>query len=184
MNLDTQILYWIQESMYSPAMTSLMKFITHLSSGGLFEIAVCLILLIRKETRNAGWVMLIALALDAVLVNAVIKPIVNRPRPYEALGLPILISPPSGSSFPSGHTSIAFTMAASMLLTLKSRTGRVLSWIAVAFACVTGLTRLYFFVHYPSDVLAGAVIGILCAAAAVPIFKKVNALIEERRNRP
>lgn len=164
--LDTRILLWLHDTLESPFMNSFMIFITKLSNGGMIWILLCVLLLCFKKTRKMGLYLGIALILDSVLVNLILKPIFMRVRPYQALGLSILIKAPSGTSFPSGHSSIAFTGATSFLLLAKSKSMKEGGWVLEVLAFLTAISRIYLLVHYPSDVLVGALIGVACAYLA------------------
>lgn len=161
--LDTRILLWLHGTLESPFMNTFMIFITRLSNGGLIWILLCLGLLCFKKTRKIGLYLAVALIIDSVLVNLILKPIFMRVRPYQALGLSILIKAPSGTSFPSGHSSIAFTGATTFLLLAKDRHMKEAGWALEVLAFLTAVSRMYLLVHYPSDVLVGALIGIGCA---------------------
>lgn len=161
--VDTRILLWLHDTFESPLMNSFMVFITRLSNGGMIWILLCLGLICFKKTRKVGLYLALALIVDSVLVNLVLKPIFMRVRPYQALGLSILIKAPSGTSFPSGHSSIAFTGATTILLLAKDRHMKEAGWALEILAVLTAFSRMYLLVHYPSDVLVGALIGIGCA---------------------
>lgn len=164
--LDTRILLWLHDTLASPFMNGFMIFITKLSNGGMIWILLCVLLLCSKKTRKMGLYLGIALIIDSVLVNLILKPIFMRVRPYQALGLSILIKAPGGTSFPSGHSSIAFTGATSFLLLAKSKPMKEGGWVLEVLAFLTAVSRMYLLVHYPSDVLVGALIGIGCAYLA------------------
>lgn len=139
--------------------------------GGIFLlIGICLLIFGRGPRRRAGMVILAALLLVLIVVDLGLKPLVHRPRPFQVLGMHMLIGPvPSGYSFPSGHTAAAFAGAVAWLMTAaRTRLGRILP---IAFALCVGWSRIYLGAHWPSDVLAGALVGALLgylAARFVP----------------
>lgn len=147
-----------------------MAFITNLDEKGFIWLLICALLIAWKPTRRTGLACLLALALVTLLANCVIKPLVTRPRPYVALGLPLLIPPPSGTSFPSAHAASSFAAATVLFLRFKGWPGRA----AMALAAAIGFTRIFFTVHYFSDVAAGAVLGILCALFVLRWFPPEN----------
>lgn len=147
-----------------------MAFITNLDEKGFIWLLICALLIAWKPTRRTGLACLLALALVTLLANCVIKPLVTRPRPYVALGLPLLIPPPSGTSFPSAHAASSFAAATVLFLRFKGWPG----WAAMALAAAIGFTRIFFTVHYFSDVAAGAVLGILCALFVLRWFPSEN----------
>ena len=132
--------------------------------GNLGEIWIFLALLIclnrDKRMKRIGYTALVAIGIQAILVNLVMKPLIMRVRPYELYQVALYIKPPHGTSFPSGHTATAFAFAA-VLFHTKYRTWKEVMVLAI----MMGITRLYFYVHFPTDVLAGAIIGWLVGYA-------------------
>ena len=167
MNADTTLLLAIHDTMSSAFMDHFMVFVTSLTNGGFIWILLGVILFFIPRTRPMGIAVLLAIALDSILVNLVIKPIVMRPRPYQALDLSILIADPSGSSFPSGHSSVAFAAASAYCLTSNTKFEKRFRWFLLFWAALTAFSRLYLLVHYPSDVIAGALIGVVVAPLAI-----------------
>lgn len=135
---------------------------------GAVWVAVALTLCMMPKWRRAGAGMLLALVLAHLLGNVFLKNLVARPRPYVAYpGISLKIPPLNEFSFPSGHTITAFAAVFSLprsLGTLK----RSLAILAVAIAC----SRLYLFMHYPSDVLGGALLGMIIgySVTCIPWF--------------
>ena len=131
-------------------------------------ILLAVVLLARKSTRKLGTAVAISLVLDLILCNLLLKPIVARPRPFTFRPeLTLLVKAPRDFSFPSGHTAASFA-AASALLFSKHK-----SWIpAMVLAAAIALSRLYLYVHYPSDVLAGVAVGFLCGFFGAILAKK------------
>ena len=106
--------------------------------------------------------MAASLLLYLIVGDFCLKPFFSRPRPCDVNpDMLTLVSRPSGWSFPSGHSASAFAAAASLVFQ-KNRLGPY----AVALAVFIGLSRLYLYVHYPTDVLAGALIGTALGYAA------------------
>ncbi|MEG2119545.1 MAG: phosphatase PAP2 family protein, partial [Pseudoflavonifractor sp.] len=122
-----------------------------------------------RRTRKAGILALAALALGGLCTNVVLKHLVGRERPWLSVaGLTHLIIENDPLSFPSGHTCAAFAAACIWAKALPKR------WMGVAAilaAVMMGFSRLYLGVHFPSDVLAGMLVGILCAAAVWQVCK-------------
>lgn len=167
--LDAGILLWVQDHLRGPVQDTLVRLYSSLGDAGLLWIGLCAVLLLFRATRKAGAVGLLALLCSLLAVNLTIKPLVDRVRPYEVVeGLRPLLRPLDEQSFPSGHTSAAFAAACAWLPCLPRRW---MKWGALALAVLMGLSRLYMGIHYPSDVLAGAAIGALCAWAAHLLYR-------------
>lgn len=163
LNLDGGFLLFLQDSVRNPILNSIMIFITSLGDGGIIWIAATIALLIPKKTRKVGIMSAVALLGSLLINNNLIKNIVQRPRPYVTFtDLQIIIPQPSEFSFPSGHTSSSFASAAVFYRHLPKKFGVP----AVLLAALIGFSRLYVGVHYPTDVLAGAVMGILLSYMA------------------
>lgn len=164
--LDIQVLTELRELFCTPWLDTPMKLISGLGNNGFLWIAIGAVLLIlgnrTKPWRQWGAVLLGSLALNAVLCNIVLKPLVARTRPYDLLGYTVLVPPLSDFSFPSGHTSAAFAGAA-VIYAMHRRWGIA----AYLFAILMGFSRLYLGVHFPADVLAGALLGWAAARAVI-----------------
>lgn len=172
--IDADILYWIHASLSSGAMDAVMKAVTMSGNYAAVWLIVSAVLILRKPTRNAGTVMILALVAGHVLNDYVIKEIVARPRPFvEDPSIVLIIDPPGGYSFASGHTVKAFA-AAFALFIYERKWGSV----ALCYAALMGFSRMYLCIHYPSDVVAGAFIGIFCALLVYYIMKNVDKRFE------
>lgn len=167
-NLDLALLDLIQKHIAGQALDALVPMITHLGDGGLIWIAITLVLLLFKPSRKYGVAMAVALILDLILCNLILKPLVARPRPYTFREVSLLIPRPGDHSFPSGHTASSFA-AAGALLFMKAR-GRI---PALLMALLIGLSRLYLYVHYPTDVLGGILLGLACGFVASWLTKRL-----------
>ena len=163
LNLDGGILLFIQEYIRNPILNPIVVFITSLGDEGLIWIAATVLLLIPKKTRKIGVMSGLALLGSLIINNNIIKNIVARPRPYTRLeDLTILIPKPGEYSFPSGHTSSSFAAGVVFFRNLPKKWGVP----ALVLAILIGLSRMYVGVHYPTDVLAGMIVGTLLAIGA------------------
>ena len=168
--LDGAVLLWIQEVLRLPVLDGFMTLFTQLGNAGLVWVGISLALLLVPRTRRMGFWALVALLLGLLCTNVVLKHLVGRPRPYTAVeGLVPLLLSGDPNSFPSGHTCAAFAAGLAWAGTCSARWARV---AAVVSAVCMGLSRLYVGVHYPSDVLAGALIGSLAALAALTLARR------------
>lgn len=176
--LDQQALVWIAEHLRCGLLDPLMKFYTQLGNTGLLFIALALLMLCFKGTRRTGASALCAMLIGLVVVNFTIKPLVSRPRPWLVIeDFVNLVPEHDPNSFPSGHTNAAFAFALAVCAAAPKR------WMKIAAVCgavLMGLSRLYVGVHFPSDVLAGAVIGSLCGLLGAWLIQKVWERIQPR----
>jgi undecaprenyl-diphosphatase len=153
---DNAILNWFQ-SIQNDTLTWILKVLTSVGHAAILWILLGLILVLRKKTRWVGVTMLAALILCGLVGNLALKPLIARPRPcWVHPEIVLKIANPTDYSFPSGHAMSSFA-AATVVLLWNRRSGIAAFFVAVLMAC----SRLYFYVHYPTDVLAGALIGIL-----------------------
>lgn len=184
LQLDGNVLLWIQEYVRNDFLSGLAAPYTMLGDAGFLWIVLSLLMVCFRRTRKAGVLALCAMALGLVAVNLTIKPLVDRPRPWLVVeGLTHIVEEDDPHSFPSGHTCAAFAAGMIWLRALPWRWGRI---AAVVLAVCMGLSRLYVGVHYPSDVMAGAIIGALCAWAVWGVYQiyysgKLNLLNKKER---
>lgn len=165
--MDEAVLLWIQEVVRQPWLDPVVKVFTSLGNAGVVWIVLSIAMLFWRPTRKAGLLAGCALIFSLLFTNLGLKLIVTRPRPYTVVEglIPLLISG-DPNSFPSGHTSAAFSAGLVWARTLPKPWMRR---VAVIQAVLMGLSRLYVGVHYPSDVLGGALVGTVCAALALYI---------------
>ena len=156
----------------------LMPIITLFGEDGIFCIAVSAILLIFPKTRKLGAQMGVALAIGFLIGNMTLKPLIARVRPYDMPGIDIelLVSSLGDKSFPSGHTLACFEAA-----TVVLKNNRKFGIPAMVIAVLVAFSRLYLYVHYPTDVICGAVLGILFGLAAVIIVDKAIEYFKSRQ---
>ena len=152
----------------TPFLDKFFSAITHLGDHGIFWIIFALALLCIPRTRKLGVCVALALILDLLLCNILLKPLVARPRPYVLREIELLIEAPADYSFPSGHAAAAFTAAAALTLRRSRLTVPVL-----ILALIVSFSRLYLYVHYPTDVLAGIALGCLCGLMAWLICRRL-----------
>lgn len=163
-SFDLPILDWIQAHMQSDFMDSFMPFITKFGDEGIFWIAVAVLLFLFPKTRKIGLGMGFAMALGLLICNGIMKPMIARPRPYDfqlaqfGKTIQLLIEAESSFSFPSGHTIASFE-ASVVLLKNDKRMGIPAFILAILIA----FSRMYLYVHYPTDVLLSVLLGTLFA---------------------
>lgn len=156
MNLDEKLLLLIQETMRSVQLTPIFTAITRLGDNGFIWILLSLCLLIPKKTRKIGIMSFLALGSSFVVNNLILKNVIRRVRPYDVIhGLSALIEKQHDFSFPSGHTASSFAAAIILYQKLPKKYGCA----AILLAILIAFSRLYLGVHYPSDVIVGAISG-------------------------
>lgn len=154
------VLLWIQEHLHGPITDAFFTFYTTLGNAGLCWIAVSAVMLMFQKTRKAGLAGLLALLVGFLCTNVVLKPLVCRPRPWLSVeGLAVLVTENDPYSFPSGHTCASFAAALAWRAYLPKWCGNA----ALVCAVLMGFSRLYVGVHFPTDVLCGALVGSLAA---------------------
>ena len=180
--MEANILLWIQEYLRNDILDPVVIFITRMGDHGTFWIALLVILLCIPKTRKAAFIGAMTLILTFIITNRCLKPLVGRTRPYEVIeGLTRLIEKQSDRSFPSGHT--ANSMAVGVSLWLVSRKYELLGdkklyfpkaagWGVLILSILIGLSRLYVGVHYPTDVLGGALVAIVDTWIVFSVYKK------------
>ena len=160
-SFDLPILDWIQETMQCAFLDKTMPIVTLFGDGGVFWIGIAVLLLFFAKYRKTGFSMGMALVLGLVVCNISLKPLVARIRPYDfqlqefGREISLLISAQHDFSFPSGHTIASFE-ACTVLLLHDKRMGIPATVLAILIA----FSRLYLYVHYPTDVLVSLVLGI------------------------
>lgn len=150
-------------------LTPIVTFITHLGDAGWFWILLTILLLMISKSRRTGIVMAVSLVINALVTNVVLKNLFARTRPYEVVeGLERIVEEQVDFSFPSGHTACSFAAAVVICKLCPKRYGIP----AMVLAVLIALSRLYVGVHFPTDVIGGAVFGTVAALLACWIDKK------------
>lgn len=171
---DENILRWL-EGLRVPVLDAALSFYTRLGNAGLLFIIAALALICVRRTRRGGVTALTAMAFGMVVTNMTIKPLLSRARPWVVMeNFNVLVKSADPNSFPSGHTCAAFAFAVGLCMSIPWKWGKAL---ALAAAFVMGFSRLYVGVHFPSDVLAGGLIGTLCGLLAGWVVSKAAARI-------
>ena len=171
---------FVQSHCHNPLTDALFPIITYLGEAGLIWMILALLCIVfgkKSGWRVTGTAMLCAMLLGLLIGEVAIKNLVCRPRPFQSFpDFSLLIPPPSGYSFPSGHSCSSFA-AATVLFHKDKRWGSA----ALALAALILFSRVFLFVHYPTDVLAGALLGVLCGFAGLWLCRRLTALYQARR---
>lgn len=167
MEIDSNILLFVQENLRSEMLNHFVVQFTSLGNAGLIWIIIVLIFILNKYTRREGICCAISLLLCFIVVNVFLKNAVARIRPYDAMEqIRCLVGVQPDYSFPSGHTAIAFAASIPIFILLSRTIGLTMTLLSI----LMGLSRIYVCVHYPTDVICGAVIGILCGIVAATVI--------------
>ncbi|MGG7162924.1 phosphatase PAP2 family protein [Clostridium ihumii] len=166
-SIDKAIIDFVHKKLNNPIFNYTMPMITHLGDGGFIWVLISGLMLLKSKDRKLGVLCLIALAVSTFFTEGVIKNIVERVRPI--IRYPIekpLISIPKSYSFPSGHTSSSFAVATILFVMMPH-----FKIIPIVLAVLIGFSRVYLYVHYPTDVFVGMIIGILSAVMVLIGYK-------------
>ena len=180
-SFDLPILDWIAANIWCPALDIAMPIITLLGDAGIFWIAVSVLFMITKKHRKTGIGMMLALLMGLLVCNIWLKPTVARIRPYDfqlqyfLKEIPLLAGGMHDFSFPSGHTIASFEAAVVILLNNKK-----LGIPAMILACLIAFSRLYLYVHYPTDVLFSIVLGTAFAFFGNWLAQKIMNKLPEK----
>ena len=171
---DLPVLDWIQANLQSAFMDFIMPIITIFGDAGIFWIACAVILLLIPKYRKVGLSMGIALLLGLLVCNVTMKPLFHRIRPYDYKEqyldtlIPLLVERQHDFSFPSGHTIASFEACTALMLRNKR-----LGIPATILAILIAFSRLYLYVHYPTDVIASVILGICFGILATWIVNRL-----------
>lgn len=173
--MELEILHAIQE-LHTDWLNAIMILVTTLGNGGIIWIALSLVLVVPKRTRVCGFTMMGAMLLSFLLGNLLLKNLIARPRPFMVdTSVTLLIPKPGEYSFPSGHTLNSVTAATVIFLYFKKA-----GIGAYVLAALIAFSRLYLFVHYPTDILGGILLGIIDALIG---YKIAQIIIKKREER-
>lgn len=176
--MEIQILDFIQNHLKNDFFDVLMPMITALGNGGTIWIAIGIICIGFKKTRPAGIQLLLAITLGFIIGNLGLKILIGRQRPYTVnTNILLLIAEPRDYSFPSGHTLSSFAAAISIFFY-----NRVWGIAALILASLIAFSRMYLYVHYPSDILGGLLLAIFVSYLARYILKRINEKIGRKKD--
>ena len=167
---DTNAMLWVQENLRNPFLSAILIPVTKSGNAGILFIITGLLLICFKRTRKMGTIFLISLAVNFIISNLFLKNIVARIRPFDVIeALTTLVPRPHGYSFPSGHTSSVFACMVTFFFT-----NRKIAPYLMIYAVLMGFSRVYVGVHYPTDVITGAIIGTLIACVSSILYNYIE----------
>ena len=153
-NFELKILDFIRNTIACPVLDFLMPLITKLGDHGIFCIALSLLLICFKKTRKTGITIGMSLAIGFLVGNIFLKNVVGRIRPYDLNpNVDLLVAKLHDFSFPSGHSSSSFVSATVIFFYFRKY-----GIFALVLASIIAFSRLYLYVHYPSDVFVGMIL--------------------------
>lgn len=174
MDFEYILLDFIRNTFSNNVMDIAMKSFSFLANIGWVWIAVAVLCLFFPKTRKIGITVALALIFSLIICNLTLKPLIGRIRPYELReGIALIITAPTDASFPSGHTSISFAGAVA-IFTRNKKWGIG----ALVLASLIAFSRLYLYVHFPTDVFGGIIVGSACGAAAYFVSKRLFTKIK------
>ena len=173
--MEIQILNIIQ-NLRTDIGDTIVPLITKLGDAGMIWICLTIVLLIIPKTRKTGVIMMAALLVDVLLCNVLIKNLVARTRPFDVnTAVQLLVAKPRDYSFPSGHTAASFASVTALYLAGEKKLWK----IALVLAVLIAFSRLYLYVHYPTDVLGGIITG----AIAGYIGYKLTFIVQSKHRK-
>ena len=176
-NWEFDLLYWFQ-SIHNPILDKIVVVITSLGNAGIFWILLTLVMLIVCKDKKVAWTSALALLFSLLVINIFLKNTVMRARPcWIDDTIPLLVKNPKDYSFPSGHSSASFASAVSIVQYAKYRK----QGIAAVILALIAVSRMYVFVHFPTDVFVGTILGIIEAILAGIIIRFIYRKREEKK---
>ena len=168
--MEIQILNIIQ-NLRTDIGDTIVPFITKLGDAGMIWICLTIVLLIIPKTRKTGVIMMAALLVDVLLCNVLIKNLVARTRPFDVnTAVQLLVAKPRDYSFPSGHTAASFASVTALYLAGEKKMWKA----ALVLAVLIALSRLYLYVHYPTDIIGGVIFGSLSGYLGYKIVEQIQ----------
>ena len=175
---ELAVLDWLQAHLRCDFLDAVMPWISRICDHGEIWILLAAVLLLLRKHRWTGVSLSFALILDLICCNIVLKPLVGRVRPFLVnTAVELLTAPPADASFPSGHTAASFAA----VFALRA-SGSPLWKPAAVLASVIAFSRLYLYVHWPTDVLGGIVVGAVVGTAGAWIAKRLRKKLGEIRS--
>ena len=155
--MEIEILSMLQK-IRTPLLDIFMSNITKLGNAGIVWILLTIVLLLIPKTRKSGLILASALIVDLILCNGILKPLIARIRPFDVnSAIQLIVAKPHDYAFPSGDTAASFTAVMALYLAGEKKMWKA----ALVLAVLIALSRLYLYVHYPTDIIGGVVFGSL-----------------------
>lgn len=165
---DNYILFLMKKYIQNKYLDVVMRVITTTGNLGAIWMIIALLLILNKSYRETGILVILTLIASTILGEGIIKNIIKRNRPfYSRPSLNLLITKPKSYSFPSGHTLSSFAAAHTLSVYFLQY-----KFIFITMAILIALSRVYLYVHYPTDIISGTILGILCSKLVLILFRE------------
>ncbi len=169
-------------------LTPLMRAITFIGEKGLWMLLLAVVLLLFANTRRTGVALIGAVGCGWIITSALLKNIVARPRPYEDIASDFFlwwkdagaVAEDSLASFPSGHMTAAVAGIVVLYLCMNAK----VLYAGIPYVVLMGASRNYLMGHYPSDVVAGALVGLFSGALAYLIASAIWSGLKKVKDTP
>ena len=158
MGFDASLLNHVIQ-LRQPWLDDVMIFASAIGSAGFVWWVFALIAAVFPAHRPAAWRLLLAVGFTFLLNDYVLKPVIDRPRPFTVMAeLKVIDAKPITSSFPSGHAAMAVAGAIAGARLIPAS-----AWVFWPLGVMVAISRVYIGVHWPTDIMAGAIVGFICA---------------------
>lgn len=164
--MDVRIIRYVQTHCHNRVTDLIFPLLSRIGNAGAVWLTAAIFLGYNRHTRSFALMLFFSMVL-AHIISQILKPIIGRPRPFvQSPGVRLLIHTPGGYSCPSGHSASSFA-AATVIWLFSSRFGTA----ALILAVLIAFSRVFLFVHYPSDTILGSLLGVLCAFIVIYLYK-------------
>ncbi len=165
--IDIKLLNLLNKRFRYVLLDRIMPMVTALGNGGLVWIIISIYMISNDNYKIQGYMIITSLIVTTIIGEGIIKHLIKRTRPFiDLIENKLLISKPITYSFPSGHTASSFA-AAGIFLAMDNK----FSILVIILASLIAFSRVYLNVHYPTDVVTGVILGLLCSRLVIAIFQ-------------
>ncbi|BED93066.1 MAG: phosphatase PAP2 family protein [Candidatus Paraimprobicoccus trichonymphae] len=170
MFLEENIFYFIKDNISNSYLNNFMVYVSDVFELSIPWLFVGIVMLFFKKYRKNGIILILSLIFSYFIGNILIKNIVHRLRPFYTLpDLNLITKTPKGFSFPSVHTMMSFSAAQAIF-----KTSKILGIFSFFIATLVGISRIYLFTHWFTDVLGGIILGVFCTNIINKFFAKLK----------
>lgn len=168
--IDESVIIFIKDYLINEDISRIMIVFSLLGNLAFIWLVISIYLSISEKNKDIFIATAISLVLVLIIVDIILKETIDRERPFEIIkGIELFIKKPSTASFPSGHTASSFAAA----LVISKFKKKITAYLFV-LALLISLSRLYLFLHYPSDVLVGMILGLVFGCISLYLWRKIR----------